>query len=216
MEFTSQDIESLLLAAFLGALIGIDREYRGKAAGFRTLMLVSLGSATFTLVSYKMALLDPNDSSDVTRIGASIVSGIGFLGAGIIFRIGQDIRGITTAATVWMAAAIGMAAGIGNFSLAIISTVLTLITLFLFHYLELILQKRLFTERYVISYKIRGGEILQSKEFFKDGFIKVKEVKIKREGDLITVEWLVVGSKKSHDEALSAMLQDPRLTLVEH
>jgi len=216
MDFTAQDIEGLLLSAFLGALIGIDREYRGKAAGFRTLMLVSLGSATFTMVSFKMAILDPNKSSDVTRIAASIVSGIGFLGAGIIFRIGQDVRGITTAATVWMAAAIGMAAGIGNFTLAILSTVLTLVTLFLFHYLELILQKRIFVERYIISYKTTDGKIIDYKEFFTEGRVRLKETKIKRHHDEITVEWLVSGSKKAHDDALQAMLQDTRLISVEH
>jgi len=91
----------LALAAFLGAFIGLERELRGYPAGVRTVALVALGSALFTEVSRLMGSED--------RIAAGIVSGIGFLGAGLIFREGYTVRGITTAATVWAAAAIGMA-----------------------------------------------------------------------------------------------------------
>ena len=94
----------LLLAALLGAFIGIERELRGYPAGVRTVALVTAGSALFTEVSRIMG-----GSED--RIAAGIVSGIGFLGAGLIFREGYTVRGITTAATVWSAAAIGMAVG---------------------------------------------------------------------------------------------------------
>jgi len=93
----------LALAAFLGAFIGLERELRGYPAGVRTVALVALGSALFTEVSRLMGSED--------RIAAGIVSGIGFLGAGLIFREGYTVRGITTAATVWSAAAIGMAVG---------------------------------------------------------------------------------------------------------
>jgi putative Mg2+ transporter-C (MgtC) family protein len=93
----------LALAAFLGAFIGLERELRGYPAGVRTVALVALGSALFTEVSRVMGTED--------RIAAGIVSGIGFLGAGLIFREGYTVRGITTAATVWSAAAIGMAVG---------------------------------------------------------------------------------------------------------
>ena len=75
------DIEKLLLAGVLGAIIGLDREYRSKPAGFRTLLLVSMGAALFTIVSYRMALLDPLGNSDVTRIASNIITGIGFIGA---------------------------------------------------------------------------------------------------------------------------------------
>jgi len=94
-------IARLTLAALLGAFIGLERELRGYPAGVRTVALVALGSALFTEVSRLMGSED--------RIAAGIVSGIGFLGAGLIFREGYTVRGITTAATVWAAAAIGMA-----------------------------------------------------------------------------------------------------------
>ena len=97
-------VARLALAAFLGAFIGLERELRGYPAGVRTVALVTAGSALFTEISRLMG-----GSED--RIAAGIVSGIGFLGAGLIFREGYTVRGITTAATVWSAAAIGMAVG---------------------------------------------------------------------------------------------------------
>jgi len=93
----------LALAAFLGAFVGIEREIRGYPAGVRTIALVALGSALFTEISTITGSED--------RIAAGIVSGIGFLGAGVIFREGYTVRGITTAATIWSAAAVGMAVG---------------------------------------------------------------------------------------------------------
>src|SRR4030042_386970 len=95
----------LVLAAFLGAFVGIEREGRGYPAGVRTIALVAVGSALFTEISTITGTED--------RIAAGIVTGIGFLGAGVIFREGYTVRGITTAATVWSAAAVGLAAGRG-------------------------------------------------------------------------------------------------------
>jgi putative Mg2+ transporter-C (MgtC) family protein len=94
----------LALAAFLGAFIGLERELRGYPAGVRTVALVTAGSALFTEISRVMG-------GGEDRIAAGVVTGIGFLGAGLIFREGYTVRGITTAATVWSAAAIGMAVG---------------------------------------------------------------------------------------------------------
>ena len=119
----------LLLAAALGAILGAEREIRQRAAGFRTNTLIALGSAAFTLVSIQMA---DTDGGDPTRIPAQIVTGIGFLGGGAILRGQGDIRGLTTAATVWVNAAIGMAAGAGFYALAITATLVTLFVLTVF------------------------------------------------------------------------------------
>jgi putative Mg2+ transporter-C (MgtC) family protein len=129
--------ESLLrlaLAAALGGLIGVEREIREREAGLRTHMLVALGSALFTIVSaYGFhAFLASGQSvvrADPTRIAAQIVTGIGFLGAGAIIRQGLSIRGLTTAATLWVVAAIGLAAGAGYYSAAVITTALVLVSL---------------------------------------------------------------------------------------
>jgi putative Mg2+ transporter-C (MgtC) family protein len=129
--------ESLLrlaLAAALGGLIGVEREIREREAGLRTHMLVALGSALFTIVSaYGFhAFLASGQSvvrADPTRIAAQIVTGIGFLGAGAIIRQGLSVRGLTTAATLWVVAAIGLAAGAGYYSAAVITTALVLVSL---------------------------------------------------------------------------------------
>jgi putative Mg2+ transporter-C (MgtC) family protein len=124
----------LALAAALGGAIGFERELRDREAGFRTHMLVCIGSALFTIVSAYgfREFLTSGDQvvrADPTRIAAQIVTGIGFLGAGAIIRQGVSIRGLTTAATLWVAAAIGMATGAGYYSGAVIGTVVTLIAL---------------------------------------------------------------------------------------
>jgi putative Mg2+ transporter-C (MgtC) family protein len=124
----------LALAAVLGGVLGLERELREREAGLRTHLLVSVGSALFTIVSAYgfhefLASGDPVVRADPARIAAQIVTGIGFLGAGAIIRQGLSIRGLTTAATLWVVAAIGLAAGAGYYSAAVITTLLALFSL---------------------------------------------------------------------------------------
>ena len=114
-------IQRLLLAVVIGGLIGAERELRRKSAGFRTNILIALGSALFTISSLTLA-----PTGEPTRIAAQIVTGIGFLGAGTILRNRDGVHGLTTAATVWVNAALGVAAGGGQFRLTIIAGVITL------------------------------------------------------------------------------------------
>ena len=124
----------LAVAAVLGAAVGFERELREREAGLRTHLLVCLGSALFTILSaygFHDFLTGSGQlvRTDPTRIAAQIVTGIGFLGAGAIIRQGVSVRGLTTAATLWVAAAIGMATGAGYYSGAVIGAALTLIAL---------------------------------------------------------------------------------------
>ena len=116
----------LFVAAVLGGAIGLERELRERQAGLRTHLVVCVGAALFTLVG-AYAFTGPN--TDPSRIAAQIVTGIGFLGAGAIIRQGLSVRGLTTAATLWVVAAIGLAAGAGYYSAALITTVLVLLSL---------------------------------------------------------------------------------------
>jgi putative Mg2+ transporter-C (MgtC) family protein len=116
----------LLVAAILGALIGLEREIHEHPAGMRTHLLVSLGSAGFTVLSI---VAFPAPGADPARIAAQIVSGIGFLGAGAILKEGATIRGLTTAASLWAVAAVGMAAGAGAWILAVTLTAIAIISL---------------------------------------------------------------------------------------
>ena len=122
----------LVIAAGLGGAIGFERELRERQAGLRTHLVVCVGSALFTLVSaygFEEFFTATGTRIDPTRIAAQIVSGIGFLGAGAIIRQGLSVRGLTTAATLWLVAAIGMASGAGYYSGALIATVGALLTL---------------------------------------------------------------------------------------
>ena len=122
----------LFVAAALGGAIGVERELRERQAGLRTHLVVCLGAALFTLVSaygFEGIVSQGLVVADPTRIAAQIVSGIGFLGAGAIIRQGLSVRGLTTAATLWLVAAIGMASGAGYWDGALIATVGALITL---------------------------------------------------------------------------------------
>jgi putative Mg2+ transporter-C (MgtC) family protein len=125
----SQELLRVAVAAGLGGAVGVERELREREAGFRTHLLVSVGSCLFTLVSAYGFREFGTRSVDPTRIAAQIVTGIGFLGAGAIIRQGFAVRGLTTAATLWVVAAIGMASGAGYYSAAVITTALVLVTL---------------------------------------------------------------------------------------
>src|SRR6476660_9181044 len=118
-------IQRLLLAAAIGGMIGAERELRRKNAGFRTNILIALGAAIFTIAGLTLA----PPAGDPTRIAAQIVTGIGFLGAGAILRNRDGVHGLTTAATVWVNAALGVAAGGGQFHLAIIGGAIVLTVL---------------------------------------------------------------------------------------
>ena len=130
----SEELLRVVVAAGLGGLVGLERELRDREAGFRTHMLVSVGSALFTLVSaygFHEFLVNGGNvvRADPTRIAAQIVTGIGFLGAGAIIRQGVSGRGLSTAATLGVVAAIGMASGAGYYSAAVITTALVLFSL---------------------------------------------------------------------------------------
>ncbi len=130
MEITTLEIIGrLVLALILGAIIGIQREKAHTPAGLRTHMLVALGSTVFTIISYMV--LNMEEGVDITRISAGIVTGIGFLGAGTIIRHKDHIRGLSTAASIWTAAAIGMAVGYGFYIIAIVAAFLALVVLLL-------------------------------------------------------------------------------------
>jgi putative Mg2+ transporter-C (MgtC) family protein len=135
------------VAALLGAIIGLERERRVRAAGMRTLALVSLGSALFTIVSaygFLSLLAIPHVTLDPTRIASYIVAGIGFLGAGTIFmsRTSERVRGLTTAASIWVIAAIGIACGAGMLLEATATTVIMLIVLVLLRFMERAILRR--------------------------------------------------------------------------
>lgn len=133
-------VKRLCLSALLGGLLGFEREWRQKSAGLRTNILIAIGSTLFTLMSIDLTV---SSGGDATRVASQIVTGIGFLGAGAIMRTGAGVKGLTTAATIWVNAAVGVAVGGGEYRLALIATSVTLLVLLTLNPLERLIQQRL-------------------------------------------------------------------------
>ena len=144
MNIESTEIITILISIFCGSLLGLEREYHNKSAGFRTVILICLGSTIFTMVSRKMGVSGSDD-----RIAANIITGIGFIGAGVIFKNSFSVTGLTTASVIWISSAVGMMIGIKEYQLAVVITFFVLIILSVFVYVEtmidIINHKRLFT-----------------------------------------------------------------------
>jgi putative Mg2+ transporter-C (MgtC) family protein len=134
MLFEWTDILRLLAAVVAGAIIGLERELHDKPAGFRTNIMICLGAALFTLLSIRLA--EPRATADITRIAAQIVTGVGFLGAGAIIQFRAAVIGLTTAATIWLVASVGMAFGAGEYVLGAVVTVLGAAVLLALGYAE--------------------------------------------------------------------------------
>jgi len=153
----------VVLAVALGAAIGIDREIDAQPAGFRTHVLVCLGAAVFGLIS--VHAFDPfvterartNVNVDVTRVASNVVVGIGFLGGGAILKYGATVRGLTTAASMWVTAAIGLAVGVGYYWAAIAATVAALAALVGFRYLRSWIRRHFARESEVVTFRLRRG-----------------------------------------------------------
>ena len=135
----SDHIIGIFLAVILGTAIGLEREFSGKAAGLRTNVLICLGAAFFTIISKEMA----GENGSLTRIAAQIVTGVGFLGAGAIIQDRGGVFGLTTAATIWLVASIGVGCGAGLYILAVVTTLIAIFVLVVLAKLEKHLKKYL-------------------------------------------------------------------------
>ncbi|MEO8795435.1 MAG: MgtC/SapB family protein [Daejeonella sp.] len=134
MDFTEADLIKIVLSVLCGSVLGFEREYHNKTAGFRTIILICLGSTVFTIASQKMGGSDD-------RIAANIITGIGFIGAGVIFKNDINVKGLTTAAVIWITAAIGMVIGINQYFMGIGLSIIVLIILSLFSKIEEFIDK---------------------------------------------------------------------------
>jgi putative Mg2+ transporter-C (MgtC) family protein len=186
----------LALAAALGAVLGFERELREREAGLRTHLLVSLGSALFTIVSaygFREFLTSSGNvvSFDPTRIAAQIVTGIGFLGAGAIIRQGLSIRGLTTAATLWVVAAIGLASGAGYYSAAVITTAVALVALGPLRTQVYRFTRRLRRESGLLLVQLPAGQSPAEVIDAVDPEASIETIEVRQEGDRRTLELTV-------------------------
>jgi putative Mg2+ transporter-C (MgtC) family protein len=202
MVFAEEDIIKLSVALVIGGLIGAEREYHGKAAGFRTMIMICVGSTLFTLVSGRVG-----GSGD--RIAANIVNGIGFLGAGIIFREDNRVKGLTTAATVWAVSALGMCIGAGQYDIAIIGFVFILGSLLLLAGFTTRIQKLNQTRDYKIVTPFRNKTLNQYEKFFEECGLSPTRSQQQRIGTEIIGHWRVGGSERNHEKCIKRLLNDP-------
>ncbi|QIO08224.1 MgtC/SapB family protein [Acinetobacter lanii] len=199
------DVYRLLIALMIGAIIGAEREYRSKSAGLRTMIMVSLSSCLFTILSIRIGL----DSHD--RIAANILTGLGFFGAGVIFRDENRISGITTATTIWMTAALGMAAGAGYEWLSLFATLIVLVVLIFLIYVQEWIESLNQARTYRIVCKFKKKTLYQYEELFKHYNMQViRSVQHKTE-ERITGRWILIGSKENHQKLTAYLLNDSNI-----
>jgi putative Mg2+ transporter-C (MgtC) family protein len=164
------------------------------------------------------AIIDIKHNSDVTRIASNIVTGVGFLGAGLIFRGHQSsVQGLTTAATVWAAAAIGMSAGIGNYFLAVETTAVTLGILVVLHRFEVWFEAMKETREYYIVYNCGPSEgLLNYNDFFSEKGFKLLKTKQEIADGKMAITWRVRGSRAHHDEVTARLIKHERIISLEY
>jgi len=194
----------LILSVFVGGLIGAEREYRSKSAGSRTLTLLSLGATLITIFSEIIGLKSSPD-----RIASNIVVGIGFVGAGVVFKGDNRVNGITTAAMIWVTAALGMGIGAGYALVSVIGCFLVLAVLMSFIVLEGWIDKVNQIRNYKIVCDYTEGIIHHYEQSLKKHHLKFKKNRQAKSGELITSEWMVQGSEKNHRHFIHEILKDP-------
>ncbi|MCX6290277.1 MAG: MgtC/SapB family protein [Bacteroidetes bacterium] len=206
MELTHVELIKLLVSLAIGSAIGAEREYRSKSAGFRTIILITMGSTLFTIFSIQLGGLTSPE-----RIASNIVTGIGFLGAGVIFREEERVNGITTATTIWVAAALGMGVGGGYFTICVIATVLVLCVLYGFILLEKRIDAFSRTRKYRIVCKYEQDALLRYEILFREYKLHAFKGQQSKRGEEITGNWIVRGTASNHKKLIPVLLKDERI-----
>lgn len=200
------DVLPILFSVLVGGIIGIEREYQLKSAGLRTMILVTVGSCIFTMLS-----LNLGQSGSPDRIAANIITGIGFVGAGVIFKDESRISGLTTAVTIWICAALGMTIGAGYYREATIGSLVVFLLLILFKYIQSIIDKVSTRYTYQITIRYEDGILEKYEKIFKESRLKPIRGKQIRTGDKYTIVWRVQGAAKNHEICTKIMMNDSRI-----
>ena len=182
----------LVIVIIIGGLIGVERELKSKSAGFRTIMLICVGSFLFTIFSKYISPQTPD------RIASNIVTGIGFLGAGVIFKGDNKVNGLTTAATIWVTAALGMGVATGLYEFVLIATCLVLASLFFLVKMEALIDRINQFRTYKIFFPLQsaGADIFD--KTLQDFSLKGKRIFQAKEEKAMIVSWIIQGSEKNH------------------
>lgn len=198
-----QDLIKVLCALIVGAIIGAEREYHDKTAGLRTIMLISVGSALFTIFSIHIG-----GTNDPARITAQIVSGVGFLGAGVILHQGRQVKGLTTAATVWLAAALGIGAGSGYLLFTMVTALLALFVLWALPVIETRLEASRMTRVYQVTSSIKPGKNAELAALFQKYDLQIRSQTQGKRGDVLVITVKAAGRPENHAEMADALVAD--------
>jgi putative Mg2+ transporter-C (MgtC) family protein len=198
-----EEIVKLFLAVLVGGLIGAEREYRDKSAGFRTIIFITLGSTLFTLLSMGIG-----SETNPTRIAANIVTGIGFLGAGAIMREDGRVAGLTTAATIWLTAALGTGIGAGKYELVAAGTIITLVVLWFFPAFEHWLDRRRETRSYEIIVALGANDSETLRRVFTTNKLRILNQKQTKADGRAIFTILTDGNPAQHAQVVRHLMDD--------
>ncbi len=204
MPFHYEDLIKLLLALVIGGCIGWEREYQGKSAGLRTMIVICMGSALFTIFSISLGA----GGHTPDRIASNIITGIGFLGAGIIFREENKVTGMTTAATIWVTAALGMGVGGGYYLYSCLGAIMVLGVLLILVPLQQRIDRSNQSRTYRIVCTYQQQTLDHYEKLFHDHHMRVYRGLHSKAGDSITGNWTVQGPVPEHEKIIRILLQD--------
>lgn len=198
----NNDLIKIALAVLCGGLLGLERQYKNKTAGFRTIILICLGSTIYTMVAQRAG----------AGVNINIVTGIGFIGAGVIFKDNIAVSGLTTAAVIWISASIGMAIGSGNYMLSLVSTVLTLMVLLLFNLLERYIDKVHRDKLFVIVFTNADYENITSVQRMITSIqLTSRTVQVSKKDGCLQTAILVTGHRQNISQLDEKLLQMPQV-----
>lgn len=208
---TLEDLIKLLVAVIIGSVIGFEREVHSKAAGLRTITLITVGATIFTVLSTRFG------SGDPARVAANIVVGMGFLGAGTILSTGGKVKGLTTASSMWVAAALGLAIGIGEYALAGATTIVVVTVLALFARFDRWLDiKGRETRMYEVVHPARDGKFEELDALFRECHLRVRSRKKFKQGKMLVSHWDADGRTADHNCLVERLLADEEVKELRH
>lgn len=203
MNLEAEVLLKIILAMFAGGLLGLEREIRDKAAGFRTLIFICAGATLYTIFSTELS-----GDYDPTRIAANIVVGVGFLGAGVILREGGHVTGLTTASTIWLTAALGMGLGAGKYTITGFALLIGLVVLWFFPKLELAIDNVRQERTYEIVFSLSLEKQQSLEALIRDCGLRIRRHRQMREGDRMVCSWRVSGSRSRHEQLVQQLFTD--------
>ncbi|KQR93500.1 magnesium transporter MgtC [Chryseobacterium sp. Leaf180] len=192
------ELALIFISVILGLFIGAEREYRNKSAGLRTFILVCFGACLFTILSLKIGIHDPD------RLAANIITGIGFLGAGVIFKNENKIEGITTATTIWATASIGMAVGSGYVYLSLCGTMLVIFILNSLTYLQNFIDSNHKIREYTIETEA-VSDLKYCEKLFNENHLRFALLRQSADRESITTSWRLTGNHKKHEKFIESL-----------